>query len=325
MNYIWIELLTKKEKRKAGEGREARRLGGRDRLPTCSLPSLTIAGSLVSTAMKVPTSKPSSAGAGPSSGSRWPPAGYVCCYTCGRWSRPSAVPLGSSPCEALSSPLGAAGLQAGSDAFEQVSQAFEQWLALCEKLASPGWLEWVWKRSQKRNLLISFFTSEIRKETISLSQKNWKFQPKWLWEIIYFVCVLHLKTGIVIRLVFAFCMFVPKLNLGHNILAQGWKIYLVWPIICILGTGKYAKILSPQPLTESRPHSHPSACRHPAPGSLVFLGYKRKHLLWTPPLCCFLLAPNVSLRSCDAGNQTSLSALTPPRGPASFLGSASLL
>lgn len=59
--------------------------------------------------MKVPTLKPSSVGAGPSSGWRWPPAGCVCCCTCARWLRPSAVPLGSSMCEDLSNPLGSAG------------------------------------------------------------------------------------------------------------------------------------------------------------------------------------------------------------------------
>lgn len=85
--------------RKAGGGKSRETLGRRE----FSHGSSSYAdhdGSLVPTAMRVPTSRPSSAGAGPSSGSRWPPAGCACCCTCGRWWRPSAVLLGSSMCEA---------------------------------------------------------------------------------------------------------------------------------------------------------------------------------------------------------------------------------
>jgi len=75
-------------------------------------------------------------------------------------------------------------------------------------------------------------------------------------------------------------------------------------VILILGIEKLARILNPQPLTECRSVSHTSAgslicgglcrdhssCRLLALSYLVFIGYKRKHLLLTPPLCCFLLA-----------------------------------
>lgn len=76
---------------------------------SCSfwLPSMWWWPSPAGSTMKAPTSKPSSAEAGPSSGSRWPLAGCVCSYTWQPWSLPSAVPLGSSPCEEdLSRPAG---------------------------------------------------------------------------------------------------------------------------------------------------------------------------------------------------------------------------
>lgn len=98
VNYIRIQLLGKQERL---EGTKA----GRHLIEETFSHGFSYAdhdGSLVPTAMKVPTLKPSSAGAGPSSGSRWPPAGCACCCTCGRWWRPSAVLLGSSMCEACS-------------------------------------------------------------------------------------------------------------------------------------------------------------------------------------------------------------------------------
>lgn len=65
----------------------------------------------------------------------------------------------------------------------------------------------------------------------------------------------------------------------------------MWPIIPILEIERRDRIWGPKLLTERRPLSHTSACGTPAPGSLLFIGYKRKHLLLTPPLCCFLPAP----------------------------------
>lgn len=59
--------------------------------------------------MKMPPLRPSSQ-AGPSSGSRWPPAGCVCCCTCRPWWPLSAVPPGSSLCEDVQVPCGSAGL-----------------------------------------------------------------------------------------------------------------------------------------------------------------------------------------------------------------------
>lgn len=52
--------------------------------------------------------------------------------------------------------------------FEQVSQDTEQWLALCEKLASPGRLECLkrllgGKKKQKRKTPDELFNSEIQK------------------------------------------------------------------------------------------------------------------------------------------------------------------
>lgn len=66
---------------------------------------------LSSTVMKMPPLRPSSLGAGPSSGSRWPPAGCVWYCTCGLWWPLFAVPPGSSRCEDAQVPLGSAGLR----------------------------------------------------------------------------------------------------------------------------------------------------------------------------------------------------------------------
>ena len=113
---------------------------GRDLFTSCPLPALTTAGPLVSTATKAPTSRPSSAGAGPSFGLRWLPAGYVSSCTWGRWSPHSADPLRSTPCEDLSDLLGSA---AGSDALEQIRQESGSDWCFVTSWHSPGWLQWV--------------------------------------------------------------------------------------------------------------------------------------------------------------------------------------
>lgn len=84
---------------------------------------------------------------------------------------------------------------------------------------------------------------------------------------------------------------------------------------------KHAKLLAPRPLPECRPPSH---CGLPGSfhSSPVFTGYWRKHQLFTPPLCGFLLAP----RCCEAGNHRLRILPSPfPEVPSSFLGSASLV
>ena len=160
VNYIniWIELLGKKERLVGAGGWEqgGTLLVGRDLFTSCPFPALTTAGSLVSTATKVPTSRPSSAGAGPSFGLRWLPAGYVFSCTWGRWSPHSVDPLHSTPCEDLSNLHGSA---AGSDDLEQISQESGSDWYFVTSWHSPGWLQWVWKpfRGEKKNHLICFF------------------------------------------------------------------------------------------------------------------------------------------------------------------------
>lgn len=221
VNYInWVA----REKRKAGVGwwwnQGGTHLVGRALFTTCSLPALTTAGSLVSTAMKVPTSRPSSAGAGPSFGSRWLPAGYVFCCTWVRSLLPSVDPLHSTPCEDLSNLLGSA---AESDALEQICQESSSDWYFVTSWHSPGWLHWVWKtfRGKKEITWFAFCNSEIQKEATSLPLKNWKFHLSWCWVFIDFVCVLHLNIGIVVRLVFPFSVFLPKQSLGNDIVSLG--------------------------------------------------------------------------------------------------------
>lgn len=136
---------------------------------------------------------------------------------------------------------------------------------------------------------------------------------------IYFVYVFSLKTRKAVGLVFSFRMSLPK-QFGARHLT-GMKTYLVWPLIFILGK-ENMPILWPLGSCQSAgPSSHrglPSSF-HSSP---VFTGYRRKHLLFTPPLCGFLLAP----RCCDAGNHRLH--ILPSlflEVPSSFLGSASLL
>ncbi|XP_011541606.1 serine incorporator 5 isoform X1 [Homo sapiens] len=112
---------------------------------------------LVSTATKVPTSRASSAGAGPSSGSRWPPAGYACCCTCVRWSLPSAAPPGSSLCDDIGGPLGFVGLQPGKcHLLNSVPGAGTG--ALCLSGSEKA------LREKKKNLLISFLLLKFKKK-----------------------------------------------------------------------------------------------------------------------------------------------------------------
>lgn len=161
---IWIELLGKKERLVwDGGGSRERHLVGRDLSTTCSLPALTTPGSLVSTAMKVPTSRTSSAGAGPSFGSRWLPAGYVFSCTWVHWLPPSVDPLRSTPCEDLSNLLGSA---AESDALEQISQESSSDWYFVTSWHSPGWLHWVWKtfRGEKKLLDSLFVILKFKKK-----------------------------------------------------------------------------------------------------------------------------------------------------------------
>lgn len=189
------------------------------------LPSMWWWPSPTGSTMKVPTLKPSSAGAGPSSGSRWLPAGYVCCYTWERWSLPSVDPLRTSPCEDRSNLLGSAGWK-WRPLNKHTRSLSSDWYFVTS-WHSP-WLAWVGLKKlnrRKKNHLLIFFNSEIWKEATSLSPENWNFHPSGSW-VIYFVCVLPLKTGIVVRQVFSFCMFLPKQSLGHDILSQGEKLTL---------------------------------------------------------------------------------------------------
>lgn len=130
----------------------------------------------------------------------------------------------------------------------------------------------------------------LKCKNTTLSQKNWNFQPSWSWVIIHFVCVLPLKTGIVVRLVFSFCVFLPK-QFGARHLLTGRKTYLVWPIVFMLGVQNMPKFwaFSLWQNADSSPTPWPA---DPAHRPLVFIGYKRKHLFVTPPLCGFLLAPS---------------------------------
>lgn len=115
--------------------------------------------------MKVPTLKPSSVGAGLSSGSRWPPVGFVCCCTCGHWLLHSAVPPGSSLCEDLSRPLGSAGLEAAQGSLWTSGPGIWAVIgALCK--AGIPCLTWV---DLKGFLILKF------KQHTNLSQKNWNF------------------------------------------------------------------------------------------------------------------------------------------------------
>lgn len=133
---------------------------------SCSswLPSMWWWPSPTGSTTKVPTSRPSSAGAGPSFGLRWLPAGYVFSCTWVRWSPHSVDPLHSTPCEDLSNLLGSA---AGSDALEQISQESGSDWYFVTSWHSPGWLQWVWKPcrgEEKKSLDLLFLILKFKKK-----------------------------------------------------------------------------------------------------------------------------------------------------------------
>lgn len=74
---------------------------------------------------------------------------------------------------------------------------------------------------KKKITWFAFCNSEVQKEATSLPLKNWKFHLSWCWVFIDFVRVLRLNIGIVVRLVFSFCMFLPGQSLGNDIFSQG--------------------------------------------------------------------------------------------------------
>lgn len=214
-----------------------------------------------STAMKAPTSKPSSMGAGPSSGSRRPPAGCACCYTCAHWSRPSAVPLGSSMCEIWAIP-GLWVLASRNCPLNKCLKALSSNWRFVKSWHPPAGLrvsEKAFRKRKKYKTPDKLFNSEIWKETTRLSQKNWLFQPSWSWVIIYISYVsLTLKTGKAIGLVFSFRMSLPK-QFGARHLT-GMKTYLVWPLIFILGKENMPNFWLLGPCQSAGP-LHTVACR----------------------------------------------------------------
>lgn len=156
---------------------------------------------------------------------------------------------------------------------------------------------------------MSFLILKFKNTT--LSQKKWNFQPSWSWVIIHFVRVLPLKTGIVVRLVFSFCVFLPK-QFGARHLLTGIKTYLVWPIIFMLGVENMPKFWafslwqnadsSPTPwpagpcsqapgiyrVQEEAPVCNPTLVRlppgpQPFPFEAVMLGITERTLCYHPP------------------------------------------
>lgn len=264
-----------------------------------------------STAMKAPTSKPSSMGAGPSSGSRRPPAGCACCYTCAHWSRPSAVPLGSSMCEIWAIP-GLWVLASRNCPLNKCLKALSSNWRFVKSWHPPAGLrvsEKAFRKRKKYKTPDKLFNSEIRKETTRLSQKNWLFQPSWSWVIIYISYVsLTLKTGKAIGLVFSFRMSLPK-QFGARHLT-GMKTYLVWPLIFILGKENMPNFWLLGPCQSAGP-LHTVACRalSTAPRYLQGTGGSTSFSLHPVRL------PPGSQMLWGWESQTSHSAITLPRGP----------
>lgn len=138
-----------------------------------------------------------------------------------------------------------------------------------------------------------------------------------------FVCVLPLKTGVVVRLIVFFCTFLPKqFGVWH---LTGVEIYLVWPVILVLGIENMPKSWAFSPWQNADPCAHLDL-RDPAHSPLVFMGHKRQHLLLAPLV---LLPPGPQtfpLEVVMLGITSAVVLLLPfLEVPSSFLGSVSLL
>lgn len=120
-------------------------------------------------ATKTPPLRPSSLGAGPSSGSRWPPVGCVCCCTCGPWWLPFAVLPGSSLSEDVQVPHSSAGLcPLWRAAPGTCAPGVKQQLVPCAKLTSPGLIKPDKTPSPDELLTVK----SKRKQTTSLLYRN---------------------------------------------------------------------------------------------------------------------------------------------------------